>query len=83
MSKGLKLLIGIYVLVMAALIGVIWHFTALRAEYDRFYGEPLSMPADGALQLTQEEDGTVRMSWPASAEADSYLAEVISLAEGA
>jgi D-alanyl-D-alanine dipeptidase len=83
MSKGMKLLIGIYVLVMAALIGVIWHFTALRAEYDRFYGEPLSMPADGALQLTQEEDGAVRLSWPASAEADSYLTEVISLAEGA
>lgn len=83
MSKGRKLLIGAYILVMAALIGVIWHFTALRAEYDRFYGEPLSMPADGVLQLAQEADGTVRMSWPASAEADSYLAEVISLAEGA
>ena len=79
MSKAVKwTLAGLAVLLAAVLIAVL----LFRAGRNRFLSQPLTLPAGGELTLEEQTDGDLRLSWPASAEADSYLVEVVSLEEG-
>jgi len=79
MSKAVKwALAGLAVLLAAVLIAVL----LFRAGRNRFLSQPLTLPAGSELTLEEQPDGDLRLSWPASAEADSYLVEVVSLEEG-
>lgn len=79
MSKAVKWALAALAVVLAAVLAAVLLFQAGR---NRFLSQPLTMPAGAELTLEEQADGSLRLTWPASGEADSYLAEAVSLEEG-